>query len=84
MQIIRNPFSGPSTRTLLVKIAIVGGGAAGIATAYLLDTFHQISLFEKQPILGGNVRTLNKNVSSVSFSPKFPLDNGVIEFLRDH
>ena len=67
-----------------MKIAIIGGGASGIVTAYLLDSFHQVTLFEKQSILGGNIRTLNKNVKSNNFSFKFPLDNGVIEFARDH
>ena len=84
MQIIRRDYSGPSFRILKLKIAIIGGGASGIVTAYLLDSFHQVTLFEKQSILGGNIRTLNKNVKSNNFSFKFPLDNGVIEFARDH
>ncbi|MEQ1637011.1 MAG: NAD(P)-binding protein [Methylococcales bacterium] len=67
-----------------MKIAIVGGGAAGMATAYLLDKQHDITLFEKQPILGGNIRTLNKNVTGVVLDPNVILDCGVIEFQREN
>ncbi|MFK7801429.1 MAG: FAD-dependent oxidoreductase [Anaerolineae bacterium] len=67
-----------------MKIAIVGGGAAGLTTAYLLDKTHDITLFEKQPILGGNVRTIGKNVSSDRVPDGTIIDNGVIEFQLDH
>ena len=68
----------------IMKIAIIGGGAAGMATAYLLDKQHDVSVFEKQPILGGNIRTLNKNVTGVALDPNVILDNGVIEFQREN
>ncbi len=65
-----------------MKVAIIGGGAAGMVTAYYLDKAHDVTVFEKQPILGGNIRTLNKNVRNES--DKIPedlyVDNGVIEF----
>lgn len=65
-----------------MKIAIIGGGAAGMVTAYYLGKDHDVTVFEKQPILGGNIRTLNKNVQNES--DKIPkdlfVDNGVIEF----
>lgn len=67
-----------------MKIAIIGAGAAGMTTAYLLNKQHEITLFEKQPILGGNIRTLNKNVTGVNLDSKLVLDNGVIEFQRDN
>ena len=67
-----------------MKIAIVGGGAAGMTAAHLLDKTHDVTVFEKQSILGGNIRTLNKNVSCDLLDPAFTLDNGVIEFQRDH
>jgi len=67
-----------------MKIAIVGGGAAGMTVAHLLDKTHDVTVFEKQSVLGGNIRTLNKNVPSDSLDPAFTLDNGVIEFQRDH
>lgn len=67
-----------------MKIAIVGGGAAGMTTAHLLDKVHELTLFEKQPILGGNIRTLNKNVQCDALDDRLTLDNGVIEFQRDN
>lgn len=30
-----------------MKIAIVGGGAAGMTSAYLLDKVHDVTVFEK-------------------------------------
>ena len=67
-----------------MKIAIIGGGAAGLTTAYLLDKVHAVTVFEKRPILGGNVRTLGKNVAIDTLPAGVIIDNGVIEFQRDH
>ena len=67
-----------------MKIAIVGGGAAGMTAAYLLDKVHDVTVFEKEPILGGNIRTLNKNVRCDSLDNRITLDNGVVEFQRDY
>lgn len=67
-----------------MNIAIVGGGAAGMVSAYLLDKHHQVTVFEKESILGGNIRTLNKNVTNVDLPANITVDNGVIEFLKDH
>ncbi len=67
-----------------MRIAVVGGGAAGMTAAYLLDKAHDITVFEKEPILGGNIRTLNKNVHCDSLDSRITLDNGVVEFQRDY
>ncbi|MFK5947750.1 MAG: NAD(P)-binding protein [Methylococcales bacterium] len=67
-----------------MKIAIIGGGAAGMTTAHLLDKTHDVCVFEKQAILGGNIRTLNKNVTCDALDSRITLDNGVIEFERDY
>jgi len=64
-----------------LKIAIVGGGSAGLVTAHLLDGSHEVTIFEKAPILGGHVRTLNRNVEC-DLGPGLILDAGVIEFER--
>jgi uncharacterized protein len=46
-----------------MRIAVLGGGASGMVTDYLLDKQgHHVTVFERQPILGGHIRTLNKNV----------------------
>ena len=67
-----------------MKIAIVGGGAAGMTAAHLLDKVHDVTLFEKEPVLGGNIRTLNKNIPCASLDHRIILDNGVVEFQRDY
>ena len=35
-----------------MRIAIIGGGVAGLTTAHLLDPHHAVTLFERAPILG--------------------------------
>jgi len=64
-----------------MDIAIIGGGAAGMATAYYLNkNGHRVSVYEKQAILGGNIRTLNKNVQVSQLAPNIILEAGVVEF----
>ena len=64
-----------------MKIAIIGGGGSGMVTAYLLDqTGHDVSVFERQPTLGGHIRTLNKNVQPNRSDCAEVLENGVLEF----
>ncbi len=64
-----------------MKVAIVGGGASGMVTAYLLDKQgHQVTVFERQPVLGGHIRTLNHNVRSNHTACDLVLENGVLEF----
>lgn len=62
------------------KIAIIGGGASGIITAYLLHQTHHITLYEKKAVLGGNVQTLNKNVTNTPLSKNVHIENGVLGF----
>ncbi len=63
-----------------MKIAIVGGGASGMVSAYLLDQQgHEVTVYERQSSLGGHIRTLNKNVSpQTNCSDRLEL--GVLEF----
>jgi uncharacterized protein len=64
-----------------MKIAIIGGGASGIVTAYLLDKQgHQVTVFECESMLGGHIRTLNQNVSPNRSNCDLVLENGVLEF----
>ncbi|AFY92520.1 FAD-dependent oxidoreductase [Chamaesiphon minutus] len=64
-----------------MKIAIIGGGASGIVTAYLLDKQgHQVTVFEREPMLGGHIRTLNQNVRPNQSDCGLVLENGVLEF----
>ncbi|MFO0696933.1 MAG: FAD-dependent oxidoreductase [Polyangiales bacterium] len=65
-----------------LDVAIVGGGAAGLATAHLLDEAHRVVLYEKEPRLGGHIRTLGRNVPCGALPAGVHLDAGVIEFDR--
>jgi len=40
------------------KIAVIGGGIAGLSAAWLLSTHHQVTLYEAAPRLGGHARTV--------------------------
>jgi len=40
------------------RIAIIGGGIAGLTSAYYLHHFYDITLFEKSHRVGGNAYTL--------------------------
>ncbi|KGF73120.1 amine oxidase [Neosynechococcus sphagnicola sy1] len=64
-----------------MKIAIIGGGASGLVTAYWLDQQgHHVTVIEQQPVLGGHIRTLNKNVQPNHSNCEQILENGVLEF----
>jgi len=63
-----------------MKIAVIGGGASGLVTAYLLDQSHDVHLFERHPVLGGNVRTLGGNVDCPGLETGVISENGVSWF----
>ena len=64
-----------------MRIALIGGGASGMSTAYLLDRQgHHVTVFEREPILGGHIRTLNKNVKPNRSDCSERLESGVLEF----
>jgi uncharacterized protein with NAD-binding domain and iron-sulfur cluster len=66
-----------------MRIAIIGGGTAGLTTAYLLHEAHEVTLFEREAHLGGNVRTLNGNVPCDALESGV-CENGVLGFHRVH
>lgn len=57
------------------RIAIIGSGISGLASAYLLSPQHDVTLFESEPRLGGHARTriAGKNGDQ-------PVDTGFIVF----
>ena len=64
-----------------MRIAVIGGGASGMVTAYLLDKQgHHVTVLERQPTLGGHIRTLNKNVKPNQSDCNEILESGVLEF----
>lgn len=44
------------------RVGIIGGGAAGVFTAWLLDGAYDVVLFESRDAIGGNVRTIELDV----------------------
>ncbi len=63
-----------------MKIAIIGGGAAGMIAAHYLCDQHDVTVFEKSPVLGGNIRTLNGNIKCDRISSSLRLEAGVTSF----
>lgn len=65
-----------------MRIAVIGGGASGLSAAWSLDPVHEVTVFEREPILGGHIRTLGGNVACPRLPAGVRLDAGVIEFDR--
>jgi uncharacterized protein len=40
------------------RIAVIGGGVAGLATAWFLQQRHEVRLFEREEVLGGHAHTV--------------------------
>ncbi len=56
------------------RIAVIGAGVSGMAAAYLLSGKHEVSLFEKEPRLGGHTHTHHVETSQ----GVLPIDTGFI------
>lgn len=62
----------------MANIAIIGSGIAGLSAAYLLQDKHTVTLYEKEPRLGGHSRTV-----TVKYGDQIiPVDTGFIVFNR--
>lgn len=62
--------------TSRTKIAVIGTGISGLGAAYLLHPHHDITVFEKNPYIGGHSRTV------IVTTPEgdVPVDTGFIVF----
>jgi len=56
------------------RIAVIGAGISGMAAAYLLSRKHEVSLFEREPRLGGHTHTHQIETSC----GVLPIDTGFI------
>ena len=59
-----------------MKIAVVGSGISGLASAWLLSQQHQVTLFEAGDYIGGHTHTVDIEVEGASF----PVDTGFLVF----
>jgi predicted NAD/FAD-binding protein len=59
-----------------MKIAVVGAGISGLASAWLLKQHHQVTLFESGDYLGGHTHTVDVDLAGT----RFPVDTGFLVF----
>jgi len=62
-----------------MRIAIIGGGIAGMLTAYLLRDEHEITVYEANDYIGGHTNTIDATVNG----KRYALDTGFIVFNQD-
>ncbi|HTR09757.1 MAG TPA: FAD-dependent oxidoreductase [Paraburkholderia sp.] len=58
------------------RIAVVGAGIAGLASAYLLSRSHRVTLFEAAGYLGGHTHTVDVELDGL----RHPVDTGFLVF----
>lgn len=62
----------------MAKIAVIGSGISGMSASYLLCPTHDVTLFEKQPVVGGHTRTRTVRIEG----REIDVDTGFIVFNR--
>lgn len=71
-----------------MKIAIIGSGISGLGAAYLLHGHHDITVYEKNPTVGGHSRTLKVDGTAVDTGfivfnyQNYPLLTGLFKHLQ--
>ncbi|MEN3110335.1 NAD(P)/FAD-dependent oxidoreductase [Uliginosibacterium paludis] len=61
-----------------LRIAVVGGGIAGLGAAWLLGRQHRVTLFEAGAYAGGHANTVDVTVDGI----RHPVDTGFLVFNR--
>ena len=59
-----------------LRIAVVGGGIAGLGAAHRLAAVHRVTLFEAADYVGGHTNTVDATVGGVTY----PVDTGFLVF----
>ncbi|MEX1164057.1 MAG: FAD-dependent oxidoreductase [Nitriliruptor sp.] len=69
-----------------MRIAVIGTGISGLASAYLLSRHHEVHVFEREPRLGGHTHTVRVPRSGAPADPRsrtegeLPVDTGFIVY----
>ncbi|MEW6320575.1 MAG: FAD-dependent oxidoreductase [Acidobacteriota bacterium] len=58
-----------------MRIAVVGAGVSGLTAAYVLAGAHEVTLFEREPRLGGHAHT-----HDIRHNGTWPVDSGFMVF----
>lgn len=69
----RHPLAGVERRDGARRIAVIGGGIAGLGAAWLLSPQHRVTLFEAGDYVGGHTNTIDVTVEGRSH----PIDTGL-------
>ena len=75
-EVHRNAGQAPGGRPK--RIAVIGGGIAGLGSAWLLAQRHQVTLFEAGDYVGGHSNTIEVELGGASH----PVDTGFLVFNR--
>jgi len=59
-----------------MRIAVIGGGAAGLSAAWMLSSWHETVVFEAAAYLGGHANTIDVTVAG----QRVPVDTGFIVY----
>lgn len=59
------------------RVAVIGSGISGSSSAWFLSQKHDVTLFEKNPTLGGHTNTLDVVLAN---GDKTPVDTGFIVY----
>src|SRR5690242_5715730 len=75
-----------------MRVAVIGSGIAGLASAWLLSREHEVTLYEADDRLGGHTHTHDIDIGGRRFAvdtgfivfnpPHYPLLNKLFEELR--